>query len=628
MPYYFYSGEKLYFNYDRNLNLFWSKKENRILYESDTTYQIAYDSFFVFHENILPANIHLYKDFCFPYYYFSDNENESFINKLNIEVIDELKNSRYYDENRIIRFFGPKKNGKSTIVYYYFGMRRYIPLNEMFYIEDINNPNKYDSNDPKYINKDINEKTDEESDIIDKLSDKIINEFQNIKEEKKENKYFMNINYSKDYKRTENLDANSDLSLLNDEIFENLNIFSKAGDEENHFNEEKLKNIKNILFTKEFYFTMNDTIGFFRSCYLNHKFLQSEESEDVKMGTLELEFCGLFKSYKVYQFFITKFKDYYNKKSNILDIAEFIINFFEKYKTRNIRYYIILDGITKDLIDQLNILEGLATKTDICFLVKIFENKGINEKFKNEVINNKKKIDELIIYHDSYCEYDESFDLNEDDKIFILNNFNNNLYYLEMFMNWKNQNKNKEKEIFLNELEEQIKAELLNEFSTNEEGKLFFRYLYINVINNTIKNENIIKKLNLDYFYIRNNNGKNKLITLPFIENILKKLSETPLKNVIYEDYFFKLEEYIKGGIFEDIIKNEIKKIFYNNVKDKNDYQEINIKRLVDNKIYAFYSREHIEKILKSKKSFTALKSKLEKEKFTFRDKVTKFLTK
>ena len=41
MPYYFYSGEKLYFNYDRNLNLFWSKKENRILYESDTTYQIA-----------------------------------------------------------------------------------------------------------------------------------------------------------------------------------------------------------------------------------------------------------------------------------------------------------------------------------------------------------------------------------------------------------------------------------------------------------------------------------------------------------------------------------------------------------------------------------------------------------
>ena len=208
----------------------------------------------------------------------------------------------------------------------------------------------------------------------------------------------------------------------------------------------------------------------------------------------------------------------------------------------------------------------------------------------------------MIIYHDSYCEYDESFDLNEDDKIFILNNFNNNLYYLEMFMNWKNQNKNKEKEIFLNELEEQIKAELLNEFSTNEEGKLFFRYLYINVINNTIKNENIIKKLNLDYFYIRNNNGKNKLITLPFIENILKKLSETPLKNVIYEDYFFKLEEYIKGGIFEDIIKNEIKKIFYNNVKDENDYQEINIKRLVDNKIYAFYSREHIEKILKSKK--------------------------
>ena len=621
MPYYFNSGKKIYFNYDKNLYLFWSKKENKILYESDTTYKISYDSFLVIHENILPKNIHIYKDFCYPYYYFSENEKEQFVQNLNEEVIDKLKYTRNFDDYKIVRFFGPKKNGKSTIVYYYFGMRRYIPINEMFYIEDINNTKKFNPKDPKYDNKDVDENSEEQSDIIDKLSDKIINEFQDIQEEKNDKKYFIKIDYGKDFKKTENLEANSELSLLNDKMLEDLNIFSKVIDEDN--NEEKIRNIKKVIFNKEFYFTLNDTIGFFRSCYLNHKFLQSNESEDLKLTTLEFEFSGLFKSYKVYQFFIAKFKDFYSNTKSIIDIGEFIINFFEKYKTRNIRFFIILDGITKDLIAQLNNLEDLARKVEKCFLFEIFENEGINEKFENEVINNKIKSDELVIYRENYCEYDDSFNLNGDDKIFLSNNFNKNLYYYQMFINWRNQNKSKEKKAFLNEIQSRIEADLLSDFSSDEEGKIFLRYLYINVLNNTILNSNIIKKLNLDYFFIENNNGKNKLLALPFIEKILKNLSETPLKNVIYEDYFIKLEEYIKGGIFEDIIKNEIKELFYNNAKNKEDFQEINIKRLVDNEIYTFYSRDYIEKILKSKKSFISLKSKLEKENFKFGGKIT-----
>ena len=255
--------------------------------------------------------------------------------------------------------------------------------------------------------------------------------------------------------------------------------------------------------------------------------------------------------------------------------------------------------------------------------MKIFENEGINEKLENEVINHNKKDDELIIYKENYCEYDGSFDLNEEDKLFLCDNFNKNLYYYKKFMNWKKGNEFKDNEVFLNEIQAHTIAELLNGFSCEEEGKMFFRYLYTNVLNKRILNPNIAKKLNLDYFFIRNNKGKLKLITLPFIEKILKNLSETPLKTIIYEDYFIKLEEYIKGGIFEDIIKNEIKKLFYNNVKDKKDFQEINIKRLVDNEIYTLYNREYIEKILKSKINFISLKSKLEKEKFTFRNKVT-----
>ena len=149
MPYYFNSGKKLYFNYDSNLYLFWSKKENKILYESDTTYKISYDSFLVIHENILPKNIHIYKDFCYPYYYFSENAKEPFVQNLSEEVIDKLKYIRNFDDYKIVRFFGPKKNGKSTIVYYFFGMRKYIPINEMFYIEDINNTKKFNPKDPK-----------------------------------------------------------------------------------------------------------------------------------------------------------------------------------------------------------------------------------------------------------------------------------------------------------------------------------------------------------------------------------------------------------------------------------------------------------------------------------------------
>ena len=611
MPYYFNSGKKLYFNYDINLYLFWSKKGNKIIYESDITYKISYDSFLVIHENILPKNIHIYKDFCYPYYYFSENAKEQFVQNLNEEVIDKLKYIRNFDDYKIVRFFGPKKNGKSTIVYYFFGMRKYIPINEMFYIEDINNTKKFNPKDPKYDNKDVNENSEEQEDIIDKL----------IQEEKNDKKYFIKINYNKDFKKTENLEANSELSLLNDKMFEDLNIFSKIIDEDN--NEEKIRNIKKVIFNKEFYFTINDTIGFFRSCYLNNKFLQSKESEDLKLATLEFEFSGLFKSYKVYQFFIAKFKDFYSNTKSIIDIGEFIINFFEKYKTRKIRFFIILDGITKDLITQLNNLEDFARKVDKCFLFEIFENEGINDKFENDVINNKIKSDELVIYRENYSEYDDSFNLNEDDKIFLSNNFNKNLYYYQMFMSWRNLNKSKEKKAFLNEIQSQIVTDLLNDFSSDEEGKIFLRYLYINVLNNTIPNSNIIKKLNLDYFFIRNKNGKKKLLTLPFIEKILKNLSETPLKSVIYEDYFIKLEEYIKGGIFEDIIKNEIKALFYNNAENKEDFQEINIKRLVDNEIYTFYNRDYIEKILNSKKSFISLKSKLEKENFKFKDKIT-----
>ena len=623
MPYYYYSGEKIYLNYDKNIDIFWSRKENKILYESNTKYYISYDNFLAFHENHKPNNMKFYCDFCFPYYYFSDNEQEPFVNNLDEDVINQLKRTRYFSDYRIIKFFGPQKNAKSTIVYYYFGMRRYIPYNEMFYIEDITNSEKFDENDPRYIKKNDNEKENNQINIIDEQSDEILNELKNKKEEDN-NKYFINAQYNKDFKRIEKLNANSEIPLKIDDNLEVLNIFSKTDEIKNKYNEDELKKYNNKIFGKEFYFTRNDIIGFFRSCYLNYKFLQGKKhSDNVKMATLQFEFSGLFKSYKVYQFFINKFNDFYKESKNIIDISEFIIKFMEKYKEDNIRYFIILDGITKNLFEQLNILEKKARMASKCFLIEIFDNEGINEKVENEVINCNNKKDELIIYKENFCEYNENFNLSDEEKIFLSNNFKKNLYYYKKFIEWKNNNYGKDKELFLCEINKDTQKELLKGFTCEEEGKIFYKNIFKNLLNKKIKNRNIVKKINLNYFFIEKVKEKLKLRTLPFIENILNNLSTIPLKNIIYQDYFIKLDEYIKGGIFEEIVKNEIKAIFYKNVEDKKNFQEINIKRLVDNEIYSFYNRSTIEKILQKKKSFMSLKSKLNNKNFKFKNKVT-----
>ena len=627
MPYYYYSGEKLYFNYDKDINFFWSKKENKIIYESDINYSISYDTFFAFHQKFKPSDLKYFSDFCFFYLFFSDNEKETFVNNLDADVIDQLKDTRYLDDFKIVKFFGPQKNGKSTIVYYYFGMRRYIPLNEMFYIEDINNTEEFDEKDPKYYKESINDTSNNQIDICEELSKEIPNELNSNNEENEEqknNKYFIRIDYNNSFKRKEGLNANSQIPLLSNENLEELNVFSMTNKMDNKFNEDNLKEYNNKIFEKEFYFTINDTIGFFRSCYLNHKFLQSKYSEDIKMDSLQMEFSGLFKSYKVYKFFINKFNDFYNESKSIIDIAEFIINFMEKYKKQNIRYFIVLDSITKDLIEQLKKLENIVRNTSNCFLVEIYENEGINEKYDNEVINGYNREDELIIYCENFCEYNGNyFDLTEEEQNFLSNNFNKNIYYYKKFINWKNINKGKDKEIFLNDISKDIQNELLKGFICEEEGKVFYRYIYKNVLNKKIQEKNIIKKLNLNYFFITKIKEKLKLKTLPFVENILKNLSATPLKDIVYQDYFIKFDEYVKGIMFEDIIKKEIREIFYNNVKDKKDFQELEIKRLVDNEIYTFYDKNTIEKILGSKKSFISLKSKLKLQKFSFKNKVT-----
>ena len=624
MPYFYSNREKLYFHFDKNLDYFWSKKENKILYESKTEYIISSDTFSAFHENHKPENMKYYSDFCFPYYYFSDEEKEQFVNNLDKEVINKLKDTRYFDDFKIIKFYRTKKNGKSTIVYYYFGMRRYIPLNEMNYIDDINNMNEFDKKDPKYIKEYIHESGNNKNDILDEILNETLLEIKSEKE--KNNKYFIKKIYNKNFKRIEDLEADSENPLFNDEDIEELNIFSKKNKiDSNHDEEEEIKKYSLKIFQKEFYFTENDTIGFFRSCYLNQAFLKGKKSEDLKITTLQLEFSGLFKSYRVYKFFINKFNDFYDSTKDIIDISEFIIKFMNKYKTNKRRYFIILDGITKDLFEKLTNLEKIGREANKCFIIEIFDNEGINEKIEKEVIDGKNKDDELIIYNENYSEFSDNFNLSEEEKKFLFDNFKKNLYYYKRYMKWKNEKKFQNRETFLEEINKEIQSELLKGFTCPEEGQIFYRYIFMDVLNKKIMNKNILKKLNFNHFFIAKEKEKDKLKlrALPFIEKIIKNLAASDLRTIIKEDYFISLDEYIKGGIFEDIIKKEIKKIFYNRATNKKDFQELDIKRLVDNKIYSFYNKGIIKKILNQKKSFMSLKAKLKTQNFRLKNKIT-----
>ena len=353
-------------------------------------------------------------------------------------------------------------------------MRRYIPLNEMNYIDDIDNMEKFDKKDPKYINENINENENNQIDIFDEILKEIL--LRRKKEKEQNNKYFIKKNYNEYFKRKENLEANSENPLFIIENLKELDFFSKRNEIDYNINiEEEIKKYNFKIFEKEFYFTENDTIGFFRSCYLNQAFLKGEKSEENKKIIFELEFSGLFKSYKVYKFFINKFYDFYEKSKDIIDIAEFVFTFMEKYKPNKRRYFIILDSITKDLFEKLNNLEKMVRGDNRCFLIEIFDNEDINEKVEIEIINGKMKDDELIIYKENYNEFKENFYLNnlsEEEKIFLSNNFKKNLYYYKRYIKWKTKEK-KNKEKFLNEINKEIQNELLKGFTCIDEGKIF-----------------------------------------------------------------------------------------------------------------------------------------------------------
>jgi len=512
--------------------------------------------------NIKKENVKKYSDFCSPYYYFYDieeeekengieeenddkiDDSENFINTLNENVITELKHTRYSNEKKIIRIFGPKKNGKSTLIYYYFGMRRYIPNSEEKLIDDfINKEIMFKIKDITY-NNDIN--NIDNSIVYLEETEKIF----------EDNIHFIKEEYNKEMKREEKLEASNDIPFYNSNYDNILKTFSLYKNNDKKFDITLSKNNQNTIFQKEFNITRNDLIGFFRSCYLNNDFFKSTIfSNENKEKTLFYEFEGLFKSYSIYKFFITKFMDFYDYSKNIIQIAYFVLNFMMKYNKNNARYFIILDSLSSDLFKELDEFESDARKDNNCFIIEIYKNEKIENIFYNNIISPKLEDDILVIYESTYSDISLVDDLTQNEKQFLLTNFGNSLFYYQKFKKIKNENK------FLKDNINEVEQDLLKDFSNKDEGKAFYIYLLLKIErNDNINDENIIKKLNLNYFFIQKEEDSIHLKLLPFVENIIRNFKKMPLENILYTEFFQKNDEYSKGSILEYLEKNEIKK--------------------------------------------------------------------
>ena len=408
LPYFYYKEQKIYFNYDKDIFFFWDNKNNKIIYDSKPNLFINEETFYAFHMNIKKENVNKYSDFCSPYYYFYDSEekeneiqkenkieeenddkiddSEKFINTLNENTIIELKHTRYLKEKKIIRIFGPKKNGKSTLIYYYFGMRRYIPITEQKLIDDFINK------EIKYKKKDNNHKIDTNN------IDKCINYLEETEKIFEDSIHFIKEEYNKELKREEKLEASNDIPCYNNNYDNILKTFSLAKNNDKKFDITLHKNNQNTIFQKEFNITRNDLIGFFRSCYLNNDFFKSNVfSNENKEKTLFYEFEGLFKSYNIYKFFITKFISFYDHSKSIIQIAYFVLNFMMKYNKSNARYFIILDSLSNDLFKELEKFENDARKDNNCFIIEIYKNEKIENIFYNNIISPKFE-DDILKY--------------------------------------------------------------------------------------------------------------------------------------------------------------------------------------------------------------------------------------
>lgn len=297
----------------------------------------------------------------------------------------------------------------------------------------------------------------------------------------------------------------------------------------------------------------------------------------------------------------------------------------KKYNKYGRRYFIIFDSVSYDLLDELKKFEKEARKDSNCYIIELFKNDNITNFFCENIIHNNIETDVLILYSQNFSNLDLVQDLDLSEINFLKDNFGESLYYYQKFKKWKNKNKSNNYNDFLLKNRNEAENDLLKNFIDDNEANAICKLLYLNIIYKKSIDEKFIKYLNLDYFFVDKKENIFKLKTLPFMIDIIKDLSKFSVKSLLDTEYFINCDDYVKGGIVEDSAKEEIKNIFKMNAESIDDYQEVDIHRLLDNEIYTFYSEDIIKLILNKKKKYQEIKKRYLLKKLNFKNKVTVF---
>ena len=608
--FYIMNGVKHYLIENDSIEEFFLNSDFHILYDSENPNNIPEKAFNSIHNFPKRKNIKTTKDFCFfPEYIFSSKKHKYYYTSL-WSPTRILKCYRLSDKNypfmraefskcsnsKITKFYGPKGTGKSTFVYVFFAITSKIEINLRKIDESILSQKDIRIKDLKLKPK---------SKISIKKYTKIFEPIYEVNENIKDNDEDDEDNKSNESKENILNKYNKALNLIEEEEEEN----------NNKLNEKEL--LENIHYVKEFKSGKNNEDYYFlSSIYIDLDKERNPILSENNKKYFELELMQLFKKFKFYQYLLIYLNG--DKKQNIFDRIKQIIQFMIDLKI-NRNYFIILDHISEKEQESIIDIEKFAEKDPRCFILELpliittqeklnlLNDLHINSNERLESFDTKDKVTYIkrnkkygIIYSTNY--YSPEFLDDEEDKVFE-ENFGKNIYF---YCLWKFSENRIKINDFIQQISEQI-SQIFKENYNNDENELVFNIRTIlDIIDNKkeISNIDFLSKLPLEYFILINNNNKYLLeYSFPIIGKIIQNLNVSSslelLKSRNFISYF---DNFIKGGIMENVFIEKIEDIY--NKKMKSKLEVININRLLDNKIRDYFSYEEEKRILNKNNNF------------------------
>ncbi len=572
---YFYNNnlEPIFLQYSYSVKLFWDKIDYKIIYETPRSEDyLTQKTFQNFHRQIKEEKIKNYVNFCDVYEaYFK--KNDKFYNNFNQTLIDNLKELRY-DYKKIIRFFGPLGCGKSTLIYYFFALKRFVPLEESDFINDLNE--------------------DEENNNIYNLRQEIRNKNEIVE--------LYNNNLKKDI-----LKVNENIPLFNYQLYQYLKQLKENDDDDDNLKySEELDSDSNTLYEKEFKYTKHDVVNSMRHIYINLDFFLNINDSNYLRYIRKYELQGLFKRYSVFSYCFNSLNSHNIDPKDIFSFVKFIINFMKEIN-KKIRYFIIIDQINISQLNEIKELENIVKEDNNCRIIEIFKNNNIGDFLYENLINDKENtFHNLLMYGLSYTQinYSKIYSIpiqNEDYKEL----FGENIMYYNQFINYNNN-----KIVLIENIKNTIKQKMLDCLPIKKISSVIYNIL-LKYLDEYSDNTELIKYVNFDYFLIDLNVSKDKFqlkLVSPILKDIIDELSKIESKDILLTDFFLTTEEFVKGDIVEKTFNEILANMLFSKYKEK--FQTIFINRIVENKVTDLYSMKQIRKLLTKKYIYQEIKNK------------------